>query len=212
MATRRVSGAARPAGYSVLSACRRHRQPEIASLPLVGDAGHRWHSYLLPRRPCLAGRNLYPTTSLPGDTLDRTSSPCRSRPFLRNIVDFRSPSSKLLSSTHIVLLLEENAGRSATTRCLQGIISSSCVPNHRAGVAVDTAEPPKSIDGEALLANASPHHHPLPAGEGHCQVAKVLVADIRKSLIYHPQVAMGIVGPLLPAPVMMRPCWARMSH
>nr|BAD01284.1 hypothetical protein [Oryza sativa Japonica Group] len=123
MATRRVSGAARPAGYSVLSACRRHRQPEIALLPLVGDA--------------------------------------------------------------------ENAGRSATTRCLQGIISSSCVPNHLAGVAVDTAEPPKSIDGEALPANASPHHHPLPAGEGHCQVAKVLVVDIRKSLIYHPQVRDG---------------------
>lgn len=57
--------------------------------------------------------------------------------------------------TLIALLLEENAGRSATTRCPQGVISSGCVPNHLAGVAVDTAEPPKSIDGEALPANAS---------------------------------------------------------
>lgn len=38
-----------------------------------------------------------------------TSSPYRSRPLLRNVIDFRSPSSTLLSSTHIVLLLEENA-------------------------------------------------------------------------------------------------------
>uniref|UniRef100_A0A0E0G4B9 Uncharacterized protein n=1 Tax=Oryza nivara TaxID=4536 RepID=A0A0E0G4B9_ORYNI len=106
--------------------------------------------------------------------LDRTSSPCRSRPLLRNIVDFRSPSSKLLSSTHIVLLLEENAGRSATTRCPQGVISSGCVPNHLAGVAVDTAEPPKSIDGEALPANASlspsssaaRRRRPLPGRQG----------------------------------------------
>uniref|UniRef100_A0A0E0DBX5 Uncharacterized protein n=1 Tax=Oryza meridionalis TaxID=40149 RepID=A0A0E0DBX5_9ORYZ len=124
---------------------------------------------------------------------------------------FRSPSSTLLSSTHIVLLLKENAGRSATTRCPRGVISSGCVPNHLAGVAVDTAEPPKSMDGEGLPANARPRYHPLPAGEGHCQVAKVLVADIRRSLIYHPQAAMGIIGPLLLAPVMMRPCWAGMS-
>uniref|UniRef100_A0A0E0IPK6 Uncharacterized protein n=1 Tax=Oryza nivara TaxID=4536 RepID=A0A0E0IPK6_ORYNI len=40
-ATRRVSGAARHAGDSILSACRRHCRPEIASLPLIRDVGRR---------------------------------------------------------------------------------------------------------------------------------------------------------------------------
>uniref|UniRef100_A0A0E0PK47 Uncharacterized protein n=1 Tax=Oryza rufipogon TaxID=4529 RepID=A0A0E0PK47_ORYRU len=197
MATRLVSGAAQPAGYSP-------RRSLSSETPIAGDTSTCCRDVLAS--PAAT------SMSLPGDTLDRTSSPCRSRPLLHNIVDFRSPSSKLLSSTHIVLVLEENASRNATTRCPQGIIRSGCVPNHLAGVAVDTAEQPKSIDGKALPANACPRHHPLPAGECHCLVAKVLVADIRRSLTYHPQVAMGIVGPLLPAPVMMRPCWAEMSH
>jgi hypothetical protein len=38
--------------------------------------------------------------------------------------------------TLIALLLEENAGRSTTTRCTQGVITSGCVMNYLVGVAV----------------------------------------------------------------------------
>uniref|UniRef100_A0A0E0R5P3 Uncharacterized protein n=1 Tax=Oryza rufipogon TaxID=4529 RepID=A0A0E0R5P3_ORYRU len=108
VATRRVSGAAgRPARYSVLSACRTHRRPEIASLPLIGDVGRR------------------------------------SR--------------------------DENAGRSATTRCPQGVTSSSYVASHLVGVAGDVVEPPESVDDATLPSDA--RHHPLLAGDGFCHFA-----------------------------------------
>nr|AAK13114.1 Putative retroelement pol polyprotein [Oryza sativa Japonica Group] len=65
---------------------------------------------------------------------------------------------------------------------------------------VDAAKPPKSIDDEALPTNACPHHHPMPTGEGHSQVAKGLVADTRRSLTYHPQAAMDPRCLLYPSP------------
>lgn len=91
-------------------------------------------------------------------------------PTCQCLISFKSLSSALLSSSKFIsLLLKENSGWSATTRCLQGIISSSYVTSHLVGVARDVAEPPKSIDDAALPSDA--RHHLQLAREGHCHFA-----------------------------------------
>uniref|UniRef100_A0A0E0M4V6 Uncharacterized protein n=1 Tax=Oryza punctata TaxID=4537 RepID=A0A0E0M4V6_ORYPU len=62
---------------------------------------------------------------------------------------------------------QENAGRSATARCPQGVINSGRVMNRPVGVSRDAAELAVPVDDKALPNGARSCHHPSLAGKGH---------------------------------------------